>query len=118
MVDLFKALQGSTAGEYVMARLEAEARLRDGVAATAEWVGEDGWIIIYTTSRIEGGPHDRKFLCQAFKPVGKGARTGKATEWQQSYRREFSTRKAARKRAIELYAQHSPEWATRHPNAR
>ena len=100
-----------------MERLEEEARLRDGVAATAEWVAEDGWIIIYTTSRIEGGPHDGKFLTQAFKPVGKGARTGKATEFRQHYRRQFATRKTARKRAIELYRQHSPEWSAKHPNA-
>jgi hypothetical protein len=116
-MDLYEALRKSESGRAIMARLEEEARLRDGVSRQAEWHAEDGWIIIYTTSRIKGGPHDGKFLTQAFKPVGKGARAGrgKAQEWEQAYRRQFSTRKAAAKRADELYRQHSPKWDAAHP---
>jgi O-acetyl-ADP-ribose deacetylase (regulator of RNase III) len=101
--------------DRALARMEADARARDGVASQAEWHAEDGWVIIYTTSRVEGGPHAGKFVTQAFRPVGKGARTGQAATVKQVYRREFSTRKAAKARAVALYRQHSPKWAARHP---
>jgi hypothetical protein len=49
-----------------------------------------------------------------YKPVGRGARTGKAREWRCIYKRAFSTRKAAKARAVALYYQHSPKTAKRH----
>lgn len=85
-----------------------------GVAAQAEWSCEDGWVVAYTTSRVQYGPHDGRFLAMAYKPVGKGARTGKASRWVRAYQRPFTTRKAARARAERLYYQHSPKAAARH----
>jgi hypothetical protein len=83
-----------------------------GRAAQAHWQAEDGWIIGYTTSRIVGGPHAGKFLVQAFRPYGKGARTN-PSQWRVVYEREYATRKAAKARALVLYGQHSPKWAAR-----
>lgn len=90
---------------------------RDGAARQAFWLAEDGWAIVYTTSRIEGGPHHGRFLVQTFKPVGRGSRSGrgKAEDLVENYRREFATRKAAKARAEALYRQHSPRWDARHP---
>jgi hypothetical protein len=81
-----------------------------------EWACEDGWYVFYTTSKVIGGSHDGKFLVQAFKPVGKGSRSGKgkAEQWVEAYSRAFVKRQAAKNRALELFAQHSPKWAARH----
>lgn len=86
---------------------EADQRQRDGAARQALWGCKDGWIVGYTTTRVVGGPHDGGFVAMAYKPTGKGARTGKATEHQRVYIRRFATRKAARARAERLYDQHS-----------
>lgn len=90
---------------------------RNGSARQAMWMAEDGWVIVYTTTRVEGGPHDGRFAVIAYKPVGKGSRggRGKATEWTRHYWRGFATRKAAKARAVALYRQHSPKWAARVP---
>lgn len=80
---------------------------RVGTARQAMWQARDGWCIAYTTSRIVGGPYDGRFAVMAYKPVGKGARTGKANEGKRVYYRGFSTRKAARARAERLYHQHT-----------
>lgn len=79
------------------------------------WLAEDGWQIAYTTSKVIGGPHDGKFLVQAFRPVGKGARggRGKAEEWVEAYSRAFTKRKDAKARALKLYGDHSPKWRAR-----
>lgn len=106
-IDMYEVLAQSEGGRRVLDMLEEQARDRDGTARQALWEADDGWLIIYTTSRVEGGPHDGKFVTQAFKPVGSGARSGKATQWVESYRRAFATRKAAKARAMALYAQHS-----------
>jgi hypothetical protein len=93
-------------GELSRAFAEMENR-RVGTARQAMWQARDGWCIAYTTSRIVGGPYDGRFAVMAYKPVGKGARTGKANEWVRVYYRGFSTRKAARARAERLYDQHT-----------
>jgi hypothetical protein len=82
-------------------------RVWAGHARQAMWRCGDGWIVAYTTSRIEQGPYDGKFAVMLYKPVGKGARTGQADEAVRTYMRAFSTRKAARARAVALYHQHS-----------
>lgn len=110
-MDLFEELDRTNVGRAIMDRIEQEARRRDGVARIAYWSAEDGWVIAYTTARVQGGPHDGRFVTQAFKPVGKGARSGNASELHQVYRRAFSTRKAAKARAEQLYRQHSPKYA-------
>lgn len=99
--------------QRIRARIEQSTRHLVGQAPQAQWLCEDGWMVSYTTGRVVGGPHAGKFLIQAFKPVGKGARGGRETaqEWVESYRREFATRKAAKRRAEALYARHSPTWA-------
>jgi hypothetical protein len=70
---------------------------------------KDGWYVGYTTTRVEGGPAAwrGKFLAMAFKPVGKGSRSGKAEEWKRVYVRAFAKRKTARARAEALYRQHN-----------
>jgi hypothetical protein len=83
---------------------------RDGTARQTHSICEDGSVVTYTTSRVEGGPHDGKFLAMLYRPRGKGARSGNASEHVRTYIRAFSTRKAAKARAIELYA----KWAARH----
>jgi hypothetical protein len=87
-----------------------------GSARQCQWLAEDGWLIIYTTSRVEGGPDHGKFLAMAYKPVGKGSRGGKATaeQWHLVYRRPFTKRKDAKARATALYYQHSPKAKARH----
>lgn len=76
-----------------------------------EWQAEDGWIIVYSTERMGTG----KFEVAAYKPIGRGARSGRARKAAKAYERQFATRKAAKARAIALYRQHSPRWSERHP---
>lgn len=78
----------------------------DGTARQALWECGDGWIVGYTTQRIDGGRFDGRFAAMAYKPVGKGARSGNAGEHVRVYFRGFTTRKAARARAERLYEQH------------
>ncbi len=95
----------------IFARMEGE---RVGSARQALWGCEDGWTVGYTTERITGGPFAGAFAAMAYKPTGKGARTGKAASWVRVYYRRFATRKAARRRAEVLYYRHSPKAARRH----
>lgn len=85
---------------------ESHLRERDGVARIVYWQAPDGWIIARTTTRVEGGPHDGKWVVQLMRPHGKGARSGSGTEWRETYRRAFATRKAMNARARALYVQH------------
>ena len=80
----------------------------EGKAAQQQWRCEDGWIVSYTTGRVEGGKYAGKFLAMAYRPIGKGARTGQAKRWERVYIRAFSKRKLARARAEELFYKHSP----------
>jgi hypothetical protein len=82
---------------------------RLGSAPHREWVCEDGWIVGYTTGRLYGGDTEGKFAAFAYKPVGKGARSGKADNHKLSVWTVRATRKAAKKRALEMYYQHSPK---------
>lgn len=94
------------------AEMEAE---RVGYARQTLWTCEDGWIAGYTTERITGGPFDGKFAVMAYKPTGRGARGGRKTaqQWERVYYRSFATRKAAKKRAEDLYWKHCPKRAAR-----
>lgn len=111
-VDLFDRLSRTDTGRDILAHFGQLAAQRDGTATQAQWQAEDGWIISYTTSRVEGGPHDGRFVTQALRPFGPGARTN-PTQWREVYRRQFATRKAAKARAEQLYRQHSPKYAAR-----
>lgn len=89
----------------------------DGSARQAMWTAEDGWLIVYTTERVDRGRWAGRFVTMAYKPTGKGARSGrgKAENWKRAYARAFSQRKAAKARALDLYREHSPGWAAKHP---
>lgn len=116
--DLFERMAESESGRRVLSMYEDMQRQMAGAARQSQWHCEDGWIIVYTTSRTVGGPHDGKFVTQAFKPQGKGARSGNPERWVETYRRQFSTRKSARARALVLFKQHSPKWAAKHPGVK
>ena len=91
-------------------RLFMEAEIdRAGSASQAMWACKDGWRVAYTTTRVKGGPQQirGRFAAMAYKPVGRGARSGKAQEWKRVYLRGFATRKSAKRRAEQLYDQHS-----------
>lgn len=85
----------------------------DGSARQRQWTAEDGWLIVYTTERVDRGRWAGKFVTMAYRPKGKGSRTGKAEQWVRVYARPFAKRGAAKARALELYAAHSPLWAAR-----
>lgn len=87
-------------------RWEAPAREAEGTARSVYWQAGDGWIISYTTTRVQGGPHDGKFVTRTLKPTGPGARSGQAETYEENYRRAFTTRRAAKARAVALYDQH------------
>jgi hypothetical protein len=84
---------------------------RSGSARQTLWTAPDGWVVGYTTEAVRGGPEQfrGKFVTLAYKPVGKGARSGrgKAHEWTLVYKRGFTKRRLARARAEALYSQHS-----------
>lgn len=84
------------------------------VARRQQWDCEDGWYVEYGTVKAEGGPHDGKYVVQVFKPVGKGARTGKAKEWHRVVFSGYSKRRTARQHALIHYYKHSPDKAKRH----
>lgn len=89
-----------------------------GSARQAAWPCEDGWEVRYTTERVDGGPYAGRFAVLLYRVQGPGARTGRytaETEWRLVYERAFSTRKAAKARAVKLYRAHSPKWDARHP---
>jgi hypothetical protein len=54
---------------------------------------------------VEKNPGDGKYASFVYKPIGKGARSGKATRWELVERKtvEHSKRKAAKARALRLY---------------
>lgn len=111
-VDLYARLAPTDAGRRLLEDFEQAQGRREGTARQAHWETEDGWLISYTTSRVQGGPHHGRFVVQALRPYGRGARTS-PERWREAYRREFATRKAAKARAEALYRQHSPKYAAR-----
>lgn len=108
--DLFERLSQTDTGRNILDEFHrAETARVGGYERSQTWLCEDGYIIEYTTTRVEGGPHDGKFAVLMFKPVGKGARGGRKTAqaWQRTYIRGFAKRKSARARAEELWEQHN-----------
>lgn len=81
----------------------------DGTARHQIWECADGWLVGYTTEKVDGGPHHGKFAVMAYKPMGKGARSGrgKAFHHKRVYFRSFAKRKTARARAVAMYNQHN-----------
>lgn len=82
----------------------------DGSARQRQWAAEDGWLVVYTTERVDRGRWAGKFVTMLYRPHGKGARSGRASEWRRVYARAFAQRKAAKMRALDLYAEHSPKY--------
>lgn len=87
----------------------------DGSARQTTWNAEDGWIVVYTTERVDRGRWAGRFVTMAYRPEGKGSRTGHAETWRRVYARPFATRRAAKARAIAIYRKHSPRWNARNP---
>lgn len=115
-LDLFPALADTDVGRSILAEFNDLMVQRDGgYKRSQQWLCEDGWIIEYTTTKVEHGPHDGKYVVMAFKPVGKGARGGRKTaqSWQRTYIRGFAKRKSARARAETLYWRHNPTRAAK-----
>lgn len=106
-VDMFGRLAQSASGRRILDMLEDQARERDGVARQAQWECEDGWIVIYTTSRVVGGKHDGSFIAQLLRPEKGG--------WVQDDRRVCDKRSEAKARAIGWFRTHSPRWDASHP---
>lgn len=79
----------------------------DGLARQQLWQARDGWIVGYTTERIRGGRFAGAFAVLAYRPVGKGSRTGKPEEWQRVTFSRCATRRRARERAETLYERHN-----------
>lgn len=82
-------------------------------ARIALWQCPDGWVVGYTTSRVERGPDTGRFVTVAYKPFGPGARSGTSEQIVMTYERAFTTRKAAKARAEALYVKHSAKRATK-----
>ena len=89
----------------------------DGSAPQRRWLAEDGWIVIYTTGRVDRGRWAGRFVVMLYKPIGEGARSGqgKAGRWTRTYARAYASRQAAKARALVLYRKHSPRWDAKHP---
>lgn len=102
--DVSPDLQARLAAAWNMYRTETEG----GYERAQHWNCEDGWYVIYTTTKMKGGPHDGKYAVAAYKPIGKGARTN-PTQWKRVYLRSFVKRKDARSRALDIWWQHSPK---------
>lgn len=97
-------LPGAEALVDAVLRMEAQ---RVGSARQALWSCRDGYVVGYTTERIKGGPFDGKFAVLVYKPIGRGARTGKAREWERVVYSKCATRKRARQRAVQQYEKHN-----------
>jgi len=118
--DLFERLSQTDQGRNILAEFDRITMEHSGgYERSQQWICEDGWIIEWTTTRVESGPHDGKYAVMAFKPVGKGARGGRKTarSWKRTYIRSFAQRKSARARAEALYWQHSPTRAAKYGKA-
>lgn len=107
MNDSMVAAMADVLGEKETLRMLAGTY---GYAASQQWQAADGWIVGYTTERIEYAREERfngRFAAFAYKPVGKGARSGSASSFEMTYFRPFAKRKLARARAEELWRKHN-----------
>src|SRR3990172_551640 len=79
-----------------MCRIEREmARFMPRDPAQLYWQDYRGWQYGWTTERMGDG----RYAAFIFKPVGKGARTGKATRWKKVKEVHFAKRSTAKARA-------------------
>lgn len=74
------------------------------------WQTDTGWIVGYTTTKVMGGPHDGKYATMAYKPLGKGARSGEPENgWERVYFKGAAKRRVAKDRALRLHNQHTKD---------
>lgn len=91
---MFDQSQSDTLNEIANRELAA---LFPASPNTRYWIGVNGHQYHYTTERADAG----KFWALEYKPIGEGARTGKARQWQLIRRVGFVRRKAAKARAYQ-----------------
>ena len=103
-------------GAEITAFLNRDPVLRELFAPPREaryryWQTEDGWRFHYTTEKMGDG----KYASAIYAPHGKGSRSGRkaVTEWHVRREVHHATRRAAKARAYELFAQHKAEIAAR-----
>jgi hypothetical protein len=63
------------------------------------WTGEDGWRYCWTTEKMGDG----RYAAFMYKPVGKGARSGKATSFVLVKEIHFNKRTTAKARAAKWF---------------
>jgi len=63
------------------------------------WTGDDGWRYCWTTEKLG----DDKYAAFLYKPVGKGARTGKARSYVLVKEVHFVKRSSAKARAAKWF---------------
>jgi len=87
--------------------LRSDAERAMGSYRRARYINcPDGWYIRRTTTPLVGGDHEGKFAVVAYKPVGKGSRSGGAKSWELVYFRAFNKRSDAKKRCHAIAQQH------------
>lgn len=69
------------------------------------WTGKNGWLYGWSTERMGDG----RFGAFLFKPIGKGARSGKAARWQKVREVHFAKRSTAKARAAKWHDRDNPE---------
>lgn len=67
------------------------------------WQTKDGWMFGWTTEKMGDG----KYAAFIRKPIGKGARSGKATSFKKVKELHFAKRSTAKKRAEQWMKTHS-----------
>lgn len=100
--------------DRLMAAFNEAMDAADGTARQVHWECEDGWIVGYGVTKTVGGPNPGKFEVFAYRPTGRGARSGRAASYKMAYRRGYVLRRKAKARAVELYYRHSPKRAAEH----
>lgn len=102
--------------QWLERRLAVAIGKMNGRARQQQWHCEDDWLVVYTTSRVEGGPHDGYWLVLLYKPVGKGSRVqrkGTAEQWTVVKRERHKLRREARASAERHYWLHNPKRAAK-----
>lgn len=89
-------------GDGVCVTCEINRRLREFYPREPRWrywTGPNGWLYGWTTEKMGDG----KYGAVLFKPVGRGARSGKATSWEKVKEVHFATRTKAKARAAQWF---------------
>lgn len=87
------AIRAAIAAEPALAALFSRP------AAYRYWTDPRGYRYCWTTERLSDG----KFAAFAYRPVGKGSRSGKATKLKKVREVRFRTRRQAKQRAADWF---------------